>query len=168
MSVTTACEGPRPTASTDRPTSGVCAHGDGQALAADRGRTGAGEATEIALRRLDWWVWACVCFGLGGWQVRVDTASVNLPGRTLLPDEYADRENQASFRALTTHYHELTALGTELPTVQNLHVATDGSHDQAGPEAEVLEALPDLDVDETPPVDLMAKVQAWKEQLEDN
>jgi len=46
-------------------------------------------------------------------------------------------------------------------------VATDGSHDRSGPEAEVLDALRDLDVDETPPLDLMARVQEWQSRLED-
>jgi len=52
-------------------------------------------------------------------------------------------------------------------------VATDGSHDRdegtaLDPEtAAVLEDLRDLEVGETPPVELMAKVQEWQEQLEE-
>ncbi|MFB6310003.1 MAG: DNA mismatch repair protein MutS [Salinirussus sp.] len=46
-------------------------------------------------------------------------------------------------------------------------VATDGSHEQSGPEAEVLDALRDLDVESTTPVDLLARVQEWQQRLED-
>jgi DNA mismatch repair protein MutS len=44
---------------------------------------------------------------------------------------------------------------------------TDALAEQYGEDAEeVLDALADLDVDETPPVELMAKVQQWQEELQ--
>ena len=44
-----------------------------------------------------------------------------------------------------------------------------GAGEQLDPEAEaVLDALRDLDVNETPPVELMATVQAWQEQLDED
>jgi DNA mismatch repair protein MutS len=54
-------------------------------------------------------------------------------------------------------------------------VATDGSHQQEAASAEpaidpetqaVLDELNDLDVNETPPVELLAKVQAWQDKLD--
>ncbi|MDG5776098.1 DNA mismatch repair protein MutS [Haloarculaceae archaeon H-GB1-1] len=51
--------------------------------------------------------------------------------------------------------------GSEVETVDELV-------DRFGADAEsVLDALSDLDVNETPPVELMAKVQAWQEKLDD-
>ncbi|WP_276251766.1 DNA mismatch repair protein MutS [Haloarcula rara] len=47
-------------------------------------------------------------------------------------------------------------------------VATDGAADQLDPSTEdVLEELSDLDVNETPPVELMAKVKQWQDNLDE-
>ncbi|MBX0305398.1 DNA mismatch repair protein MutS [Haloarcula salinisoli] len=47
-------------------------------------------------------------------------------------------------------------------------VATDGAADQLDPATEdVLEELSELDVNETPPVELMAKVQEWQAELDE-
>ena len=48
-------------------------------------------------------------------------------------------------------------------------VATDGATDPLDPATEdVLEELRDLDVNETPPVELLAKVQEWQDELDEN
>ncbi len=57
-------------------------------------------------------------------------------------------------------------------STEDVPVATDGSHAESeasglDPETEaVLDDLAELEVDETPPVELMARVQEWQEQLE--
>ena len=58
--------------------------------------------------------------------------------------------------------------GEEAPTSADGGEATDSIAEQFGADAsEVLESLSTLDVDKTPPVELLAKVQQWQQRLEE-
>ncbi|WP_424001831.1 DNA mismatch repair protein MutS [Haloarcula salina] len=89
-----------------------------------------------------------------------------------------DRDGGGTTQAVFDLSSGQFASGESEPTDEP--VATDGSRERApadssaddadglGPEAEaVLSELRDLDVNETPPVELLAKVQNWQDDLED-
>jgi len=109
-----------------------------------------------------------------------------------VPDPVVDRSREVLDRLREENGIEVRGSGRGTETVQAVfdlsagqfrtdagtdqRVATDGSHGSAaaesdGPAADesaepVLEELRSVDVDETPPVELMAKVQEWQERLE--